>query len=71
MCVRVVIGEVADVILMTEANAESQRVIRFPFLTTCCKRAPSKMIPIEIETHTPRVGIAQNNTISYTQKPVT
>lgn len=43
--IRVMIGKVAHIILMTEACTEGQRVIRLSLLTTSCNGTPSKMIP--------------------------
>lgn len=44
--IRVMIGKVADIVLMAEVDAESQTIIRFSFLSTRCNRAPCKMIPV-------------------------
>lgn len=49
VCIRVMIGEVADIILMAEACAEGQCVIGLSFLTTSCNGTPCKMIPTETE----------------------
>lgn len=51
VCVGVMIGKVADIILMAEACAEGQCIIGFSFLTTSCNGTPRKMIPIEKQEH--------------------
>lgn len=51
VCIRIMIGKVADIILMAEARAEGQRIIGLSFLTTSCDGAPRKMIPVEEEEH--------------------
>jgi len=41
------IGEVADIILMTEACAEGHCIIGLSFLPTSCNGTPCEVIPVE------------------------
>lgn len=51
VCVGVMIGKVADVVLVAEAGAEGHSEIGFSLLASSCNGAPRKMVSIKEQKH--------------------